>query len=119
MIIKISDRTPAQLEGLERFFHSRNWVAVPDGSNLFNYGGEPPSDVDKRAVEHPFARLVRKTRDPNQPESERYNITLEIKPYIIGGGGQEIKIPASFLVGLMQALDLFSDNFEPINLELL
>ena len=118
MIIKISDRTPAQLEGLERFFNSQNWVGIPNGSDLFTYGGNPPSEEDKRSVEHPFARLIRKTRDTRQADGERYNITLEISPYICGMGGCNIKVPLSFLAGLMQALDLFSEKFESINLEL-
>ncbi|HEY0221094.1 MAG TPA: hypothetical protein VGC58_02620 [Candidatus Paceibacterota bacterium] len=118
MLIKLSDRTPAQLERLERFFNSQNWVGVPDKSELFFYGGQLRSEEDKRAVEHPFAKLVRKTRDLKETGRERYNITLEISPYIYDMGGNNIKVPISFLAGLMQALDLFSEEFEPINLEL-
>jgi hypothetical protein len=119
MIIKISDRTPAHLENLERFFHSKNWVSVPDGSKMFTcQGGGAPSEEDKLAVEHPFAKLVRKTRDLRQQDRERYTITLEISPYISDFGGNDIKIPFTYLAELMQALDLFAVGYEPVNLEL-
>ena len=116
MIIKLSDRTPAQLEQLEKFFHSENWVSFPKDQE--HWFGRDVTEEDVRSVEHPFAKMVRKTRDPRQPDRERYNITLEISPYIFDMGGNSIKVPLSFLAGLMQALDLFSEDFEPMNLEL-
>jgi hypothetical protein len=118
MIIKIDDRTPAQLARLEAFFHSQNWVSYPGDPQFQGHWDEPTNIESKREVEHPFARLLRKTT--SKRGSSRFNITLQVSPYIMDiGGGTEIKVPARFLIELMQALDLFSDKYELIDLELL
>ncbi len=117
MLIKVSEVTPAMLRRLEVFGNSQNWVSCPKNTEL-GFFGKDVSNEDRREVEHPFAKLLRKTRDSRQPGRESYNITLEISPYIYDMGGNRIKVPLSFLAGLMQALDLFSEDFEPIDLEL-
>lgn len=112
MIIKISDRTPAHLERLEKFFHSKNWVSFPKS---FDSMDDPMTHEDLRQVEHPFARLVKKSREGKG--SETFTLTLEINPFIVDGGGNNILVPSSFLWELMDALNLFPPQFERESLE--
>jgi hypothetical protein len=118
MIVKIPGRTPAQLAQMKRFFHTNNWVGYP--VHVAPFQMERVEEADLRNVEHVFAKVIRQTRCRVEPLKERYDLTLEINPYICHiGSGTEIKVPAVFLIGLFQSLDLFSDEFEKINLDLL